>query len=228
MLPTTRSSPITATEFDRLRAGARVLEYDGRGEKVLLTPDNRIIKLFYPRRRFTSARIYPYALRFWNNTQRLRHKGITTIQCEQLRYDRERQRHLITYPLLPGTPLRDCLQENRCNDQHLVKLAIFMATLHARGVLFRSIHLGNILVLEDGEFGLIDVADLTIRRWPLGLFRRARNFRHLLHDRRDRETLRGYGYSRFLEEYETAAGISGYRSRLLRTLIRRYAPAFSF
>ena len=228
MLPTTRSSPITATEFDRLRAGARVLEYDGRGEKVLLTPDNRIIKLFYPRRRFSSARIYPYALRFWNNTQRLRDKGITTVQCEQLRYDREQQRHLITYPLLPGTPLRDCLQENRCNDQQLVKLATFMATLHARGILFRSIHLGNILVLEDGEFGLIDVADLTIRRWPLGLFRRARNFRHLLHDRRDRETLRGYGYSRFLEEYETAAGISGYRSRLLRTLIRRCAPAFSF
>jgi hypothetical protein len=222
-----RSQPITTAEFDRLRSGARVLESDRRGEKVLLTPDNRIIKLFYPRRRFTSARIYPYAIRFWNNTQRLRDKGFTTIICEQLRYDRQQRRHVITYPLLPGTTLRDCLHEGRCGVAHLTSLAGFMATLHASGVLFRSIHLGNVLVLENGGFGLIDVADMTIRPWALGLFRRARNFRHLLHDRRDREILGKYGYHRFLAAYETAAGISGYRSRLLSILIKRYAPAFS-
>ena len=74
-----RSIPITGAEFDRLRAGARVLVADLRGEKVLLTADNRIIKLFYARRRFTSARIYPYALRFWNNAQRLLEKGVPTV-----------------------------------------------------------------------------------------------------------------------------------------------------
>lgn len=228
MFPPRRTAPITATEFAQLRAGARVLESDARGEKVLLTPDRHIIKLFYPRRRFTSARIYPYAIRFWNNAKRLQARGITTVQCQQLRYDRQQRRHVITYPLLPGTTLRECLQEGRCGDEHLAALAAFMARLHASGILFRSIHLGNILVLEDGGFGLIDVADMTIRHWRLGLSRRARNFRHLLHDRRDREILAGYGYPRFLTEYETAAGISGYRSRLLRALTRRYAPAFSF
>jgi hypothetical protein len=227
MFPPGRTAPISTAEFAQLRDGARVLECDARGEKVLLTPDNRIIKLFYPRRRFTSAHIYPYAIRFWNNTKRLRDKGITSIECEQLRYDKQQRRHVITYPLLPGTTLRDCLHEGRCGDEHLATLAGFMARLHASGVLFRSIHLGNILVLEDGGFGLIDVADMTVRPWPLGLYRRARNFRHLLHDRRDREILGQYGYHRFLVEYETAAGISGYRSRLLRSLIKRYAPAFS-
>ncbi len=227
MIPPNRATPITAAEFAHLRAGARVLESDARGEKVLLTPDRHIIKLFYPRRRFTSARIYPYAIRFWNNTKHLQARGIATVQCQQLRYDRQQRRHMITYPLLPGTTLRECLQEDRCADEHLTALATFMATLHASGILFRSIHLGNVLVLEDGGFGLIDVADMSIRPWSLGLFRRARNFRHLLHDRRDREILVKYGYHRFLEEYETAAGISGYRSRLLRSLIKHYAPAFS-
>lgn len=227
MFPPVRTAPINAEEFAQLRAGARVLECDARGEKVLLTPDNRIIKLFYPRRRFTSARIYPYAIRFWNNTKRLQARGIATVQCQQLRYDPQQLRHLITYPLLPGTPLRECLQDGRCGDEHLAELAGFIATLHTSGVLFRSIHLGNILVLEDGRFGLIDVADMSIRPWSLGLFRRARNFRHLLHDRRDREILGKFGYHRFLAEYETAAGITGYRSRLLRSLIKRYAPAFS-
>jgi hypothetical protein len=222
-----RSTPISTAEFEQLRAGAQLIERDGRGEKVLLTPDNHIIKLFYPRRRFTSARIYPYAYRFWNNARKLREKGIITIQCEQLRHDRQNKRHLITYPLLPGTTLRDRLAETTDGDDYLDKLASWLVTLHTKGILFRSIHLGNILVLENHDYGLIDVADMSIQQRPLGLIKRARNFRHLLHDHRDRERLAEYGYDRLLDNYETAAGISGYRRTLLRKFIRRYAPAMT-
>jgi hypothetical protein len=223
-----RSTPISAAEFKQLRAGARLLERDYRGEKVLLTPDNHIIKLFYPRRRFTSARIYPYAHRFWNNARQLREKGIITVHCEQLRHDRTNKRHLVTYPLLPGTTLRNKLNEVSNGDDYLEKLASYMVTLHTKGILFRSIHLGNILVLENGDYGLIDVADLTTQKRPLGLRKRARNFRHLLHDREDREQLGNYGYSRFLEHYEAAAGISGSRRTRLRSYIQRCVPAGTF
>jgi hypothetical protein len=223
----THSVPISSAEFDRLREGARVLEMDLRGEKVLLTPDNRIIKQFYPRRRFTSAAIYPYALRFWNNAQKLHKKGIPTVSCEQLRYDRQNSRHVITYPLLAGTTLRDCLEKSPENNDYLTRLSAFLAMLHEKGILFRSIHLGNVLVLENGGFGLIDIADMSIQRRPLGLFKRARNFRHLLHDKVDRDSLEQYGYERFLEQYETVANISGYRRRLFRALVRYYAPAMT-
>lgn len=224
MLPP-RCTPISTAEFEQMRTGARLLERDPRGEKVLLTPDNHIIKLFYPRRRYTSARIYPYAYRFWNNARQLQEKGIITICCEQLRHDRQHGRHLITYPLLPGTTLRDRLAGIGNGDDYLDKLATWLVTLHAKGILFRSIHLGNILVLDNGDFGLIDIADMSIQQRPLGLLKRARNFRHLLHDRDDRERLREYGYGRLLDNYETAAGIHGYRRTLLRRLIRHYAPA---
>ena len=227
MLLPPRSTPISTAEFQQLRAGARLLERDYRGEKVLLTPDNHIIKLFYPRRRITSARIYPYAHRFWNNARQLREKGIITIHCEQLRHDRQNRRYLITYPLLPGTTLRERLAAVSNSDDYLEKLATYLVTLHARGILFRSIHLGNILVLENGDFGLIDVADMAIQHRPLGLMKRARNFRHLLHDREDRKQLDKYGYGRLLEHYERAAGIAGFRSTLLRKFIRHYAPAFN-
>jgi len=223
-----RSTPISTAEFEQLRAGARLLERDYRGEKVLLTPDNHIIKLFYPRRRLTSARIWPYAHRFCNNARQLREKGIITVQCEQLRYDRANRRHLITYPLLPGTTLRDTLREVHNRGDYLEKLASYLVTLHARGILFRSVHLGNILVLENGDYGLIDVADMSIQSGPLGLRKRARNFRHLLHDRGDREQLDSYGYDRFLEHYETAAGISGSRRTRLRRYIKRHAPTSTF
>jgi hypothetical protein len=99
--------------------------------------------------------------------------------------------------------------------------------LHDKGILFRSIHLGNILVLEHGGFGLIDIADMSIQRRPLGLLKRARNFRHLLHDKADRDSLEQYGYERFLEQYESDANICGFRRRLFRSLIGYYAPAMT-
>lgn len=222
-----RSIPISSAEFDRLRKDARVLEMDLRGEKVLLTPDKYIIKLFYPRRRFTSATIYPYALRFWNNAQKLHKKGIPTVTCEQLRYDKQNSRHIITYPLLAGATLRDILEKSPNSNDYLTRLSAFLAKLHEKGILFRSIHLGNILVLENGGFGLIDLADMSIQRRPLGLFKRARNFRHLLHDQKDRNSLEQYGYERFLNQYETDAGIHGFRRRLFRALIRHYTPAMN-
>jgi len=223
-----RCTPISAAEFKQLREGAQLLERDYRGEKVLLTPDNHIIKLFYPRRRFTSAHLYPYAHRFCNNARRLREKGIITVHCEQLRHDRTNGRHLITYALLPGTTLRNKLGETDDRDDYLDKLASYMVTLHAKGILFRSIHMGNILVLENGDYGLIDIADLSIQRHSLGLRKRARNFRHLLHDKQDREQLGSYGYDRFIAQYEQAAGIDGNRSKRLRKYIQHYAPAGTF
>mgnify|MGYP001827152176 CR=1 FL=1 len=223
-----RCTPISVAEFSQLRDGARLLERDYRGEKVLLTPDNHIIKLFYPRRRFTSARIYPYAHRFCDNARQLREKGIITVHCEQLRHDRANRRHLITYALLPGTTLRNRLGETGNRDDYLDKLASYMVTLHAKGILFRSIHLGNILVLENGDYGLIDIADMNIQQRPLGLRKRARNFRHLLHDKEDREQFGSYGYKRFIEQYEQAAGICGSHSSRLRKYIRHYAPTGTF
>ncbi len=66
---------------------------------------------------------------------------------------------------------------------------------------------------------------MSIQQRPLGLFKRARNFRHLLHDAADRISLEQYGYDRFLAQYEADAGISGFRRRVFRALVRHYAPA---
>ena len=59
-----------------LKAGAEVLEADAHGEKVLRLSDGTILKLFRRKRFFTSAALYPYALRFARNAERLRDKQI--------------------------------------------------------------------------------------------------------------------------------------------------------
>jgi len=220
-------SPISDAEFSQLTTGARVLERDKRGDKVLLCPDDHIIKLFYPRRKVSSARFFPYAYRFCINARKLQEKGVISVQCEQLRYDRQAGRHLVRYPLLSGDTLRDRLTDSSAHDSLLKRLSAYLAELHDKGILFRSVHLGNILVLADGNFGLIDIADMSIQHRSLGLLQRARNFRHLLHDQRDRNVLQQYGYDQLLGEYERAAGISGYRQKLLRRLIRHTAPLMS-
>lgn len=228
MTPLPECSPISAAEYQRLRAGARVLEHDTRGEKVLLTPDGHIIKLFYQRNGFSSDRLYPHAYRFCRNALRLQAKGICSVQCEQLRHDRQHNRHLISYPSLPGDTLRDRLAGHPDKGGLFSRLAVYLAELHGKGILFRAIHFGNILVLEDGSFGLIDIADMTIQRRPLGLLQRARNFRHLLQNHRDRDAVEQYGYGHLLDAYETAAGFSGLRKTVLRRLIRHTAPAMTF
>jgi len=43
----------------------------------------------------------------------------------------------------------------------------------------------------------------------------------------NRWQLEKYGYDHLLDNFETAAGISGYRRTLLRKLIRDYAPAMT-
>jgi hypothetical protein len=49
----------------------------------------------------------------------------------------------------------------------LDSLARFIRHLHRQGVYFRSLHLGNILQLPGGNYGLIDILDLQHKRRPL-------------------------------------------------------------
>lgn len=51
--------------------------------------------------------------------------------------------------------------------------------LHRKGIYFRSLHLGNVILTPNGEFGLIDFSDMRIYPWPLPKFMRVRNIRRL-------------------------------------------------
>jgi hypothetical protein len=84
-------------------------------------------------------------------------------------------------------------------------LARYLAQLHDKGVYFRSIHFGNIIVDEAGAFALIDVADTRFKGRSLGNGERARNFRHLLRYPEDRQALARFGNERFVHEYLQAA-----------------------
>ena len=203
------------TEYRQLTQDAQELERDLFGPKVYLLPDQRIIKLFRVKRLLSLSALYPYSLRFARNARRLNAMGIIAPHVERQFFCVAIRRHGIIYPLLEGEPLAKLLHAG-AEDERLVEgFAGFIAWLHQKGVYFRSLHLGNVLLLPNGDFGLIDVADLRLRPFPLGMAARRRNFRHLFRLPEHRAVFERFGMGRFLECYCLAAGIPSHRSHEL-------------
>lgn len=171
---------VSANQLQNWLSTGEVLERDSHGPKVVRLTDGSFLKIFRSRRPLL-ARWRPEAKRFVHNAARLKALGITTpqmIECMWL--NRDQGINACLYVPLEGMPL-DCLykQQRERFDALLPAFAAYIRQLHASGIYFRSLHLGNVLVLPKGGFGLIDFLDLRVKRGPLkkGLVRR--NFVHL-------------------------------------------------
>ncbi|TLM66179.1 MAG: toluene tolerance protein [Deltaproteobacteria bacterium] len=212
--------------YRELLAGCTVVEQDAHGEKVLRTAGGEMIKIFRRKRLLSTALLFPYARRFARNVARLTACGISTVEVNRLLCCPPLGRHLVIYRPLPGRTLRETLRLAPENlPRNLDLAASFIATLHQKGVYFRSLHFGNVIVPPAGEpFGLIDVADMTFRAGPLPIRLRVRNFRHVLRYAEDREALSRYGRQRFADRYLASAGMQGAaRAEFLRNL-HRHVP----
>lgn len=159
--------------------GARVLEQDERGIKVMQLPDGDMFKVFRVRNRFSSARLYSYARRFCRNALRLQKLDIPTVEIKQLFHLQGPAETAVLYAPLAGQTLRELLSRRALTDAEAEQLGIFIARLHRHGVHFRSLHPGNIVLGTDGRLGLIDIADMSIYAWPLWCTTRLRSFTHL-------------------------------------------------
>lgn len=60
----------------------------------------------------------------------------------------------------------------------LEQLAGFFRNLHRKGIYFRSMHLGNIVLTPSGTLGLIDIADLAFQSRALSHNKASRNLAH--------------------------------------------------
>ncbi|PKO85994.1 MAG: toluene tolerance protein [Betaproteobacteria bacterium HGW-Betaproteobacteria-12] len=166
-----------------MREGATVLEFDRFGDKVLRLADGTMLKLFRRKRLLTSAALFPYAQRFARNAAALAKADIpvpTVIAVWRLS---ELARDLVHYAPLAGITLRELVRAGLTPEdkrQRRDELTRFIVNLHNKGIYFRSLHIGNVVVTPDGRFGLIDFSDLRIYPWSLGKYLRARNMRRML------------------------------------------------
>lgn len=174
---------LTQQEYLAMREGATVLEFDRFGDKVLRLTDGSMLKLFRRKRLLTSAALFPYAARFARNAEALARAGIPVPRVLSVMRLPELARDLVHYTPLAGTTLRE-LARNGLAPEEMARLrdqlTRFIIELHDKGIYFRSLHIGNVVVTPDGRFGLIDFSDLRIYPWSLGRYLRARNMRRML------------------------------------------------
>jgi tRNA A-37 threonylcarbamoyl transferase component Bud32 len=200
---------INEEEFNAFRRNAKLLAYDGYGEKVLLSPDNKIYKLFRFKRKISTARFYPYAQRFADNAARLLELGIPCVKPIGVFHIPHLKRDAVIYHRMEGHTLRRVLElEGKRKKELIARTAKFISRLHKLGICFRSLHFGNILLLPDGQMGLIDVSNMIIFSRPLSIWKRTRNFKALLRYREDIESISSYGFKEFVDLYLRKSGLS--------------------
>jgi len=172
---------VTAQELESWLDHGEVLERDGRGPKVVKLPNGLFLKIFHTRRLPLLARLFPFAKKFTHNVELLHNEGIPAPEVvETFWIDKSKGLTGCLYRPLPGIPLEELHRKDPGQLlSALPELARFIKALHCKGVYFRSLHLGNIILTPNGEFGLIDVLDLRKKSRPIGQNLARRNFRHL-------------------------------------------------
>lgn len=205
-LPQVQLRKITANQADQLVQDAQIIEEDGLGPKVLKLKDGTFLKLFRRRRWYTSESLNPYSERFARNSKQLSTQGITTPAVLELLALDDGSRG-VRYQPLPGRTLRQSLEAASGPGERRAivgRLGRFIGQLHQKGVYFRSLHLGNVLLMENDEFGLIDLADMRILPSPLSAGLRQRNLRHMQRYSQDRHWLFEENLQALLDGYDTA------------------------
>ncbi len=175
-----RSERLTPDDFEKMHIGAVILKKDPRGIKVLQLANGQILKIFQIRSYISGAYFYSYARRFCRNAERLQKLSVATVIIKQLFHFEDSTNTAVLYQSLQGETLWQLVCSNKISEKLLIQLGEFVANLHQRGIYFRSLHLGNIVLTPAGELGLIDISDMSIFHWKLGCGRRLRNFNQML------------------------------------------------
>ncbi len=197
---------VTAQELENWLATGKVLEKDGRGPKVVELSNGLFLKIFHTRRHPLLARLQPAAQRFARNAERLQQRKVAAPKVIELLWlNRKIGLSACLYQPLPGQSVEQlyCAAPQQA-DALLEPLARFIRHLHQQGIYFRSLHLGNILLLPDGQYGLIDILDLQSKQRPLNGWLIQRNFQHLRHYLK-RKKLSDFPIERLLQHYWEAS-----------------------
>lgn len=197
---------VTANELQHWLNAGRIIEQDSRGPKVVRLGDGRFLKIFRSRRPWV-ARWRPEAKRFAQNAQALEELGIATPKVgESVWLEPSQGVSACVYQPLDGIPLESLFKQQRqLFDAHLSDFAAYINHLHQSGIYFRSLHLGNVLQLPAGGYGLIDFLDLRIKRGPLSKNLIRRNFAHL-QGYLKRRKVAGFPWEELMRGYELQAG----------------------
>lgn len=194
---------------------ATLLSDSNAGPKVLRMQNGDIVKIFYDNPKIPLS--MPHALRFNRSAQILKTAGFLAPQIKSLQYYPTLKAHVLIYSEIPGQDFRSL--SSKAHPEVLGKLPSFLASLHQKGIFYRGIHLGNVLLTPNEEIALVDITNVSNSNNPLSLKQRAKNLAHFVYYWRDIVVFTAYSRRRFLDEYAKAAKLDPKALRQLRHLI---------
>lgn len=203
-----KSQLLGQDEFAAMCRTGQVIEQDERGIKVLRFQNGDYLKIFRPRRRFSGTQLFSHARRFCRNAARLQALQIPTVRIQKLYHFEGNSHTAVLYSPLEGETLRGVVHKGNYDACAIArKLGEFLAALHAKGVHFHSLHTGNVVLTPQGEFGLIDISDMSIYPWSLFCNTRIRSFKRLCRYKEDILLLGKPFWQEMLNHYFLASGI---------------------
>lgn len=206
---------ITQKELERLIDAGEILERDGHGVKVVRLIDDRYLKIFNRRPGLSMAKIRPRSKQFANNAKKLKKRRITTVGIVDVFNVSDAERDCVIYHGIPGKTLREVMSAEPGSEDLSRKAGAYIGQLHDAGVMFRSLHFGNIIQLADGTLGLIDIADMRVNVFPLNKSQRKRNFLHIFRYEKDRQLLSMDSFIQGYQEHSNAC--QGFDDVILNT-----------
>jgi tRNA A-37 threonylcarbamoyl transferase component Bud32 len=210
--PSVKSELLTQVELDALLATTvKIYEQDQHGVKVAKLINGDFIKIFRVKNQFSIRHFFSYARSFSRNAERLNRLGIPTIKVKQLYHIQNSIKSAVVYEPMLGQTISEALNSKSISITLARNLGTFIAELHEKGIYFRGLHLGNIVITPDNKMGLIDIADMTIFPWPLDCRRRLKNFSRFW---RDFENKFKFGYD------SIEALIEGYHSNCNKVKVK--------
>ena len=169
------------------------------GHRKTFHKKNEIIKIFNVRGYISSGFFNTYASRIIKNSIRLKKYEIPSIEItNELAFQYNKRLSGVSYKYIPGKTYRDL--GNKITKEMITDLAKYISIIHKKGIYFRAMHLGNIL-LHNKKLFLIDIAKIHFYPWSLFIFTRARAFRRMIKYQDDIKHFGLINYKNLISEY---------------------------
>ncbi len=221
MWPRPSVGTMTLDEFQRQISGGKVFVTEhGMPVAIRDSRHENFIKVWHRKPGLSSDLIWPYGFRFYANCNKLIARGIAAPDIHGYFRIRPGGQHVAIYRYMAGSSMEDLLVTGQALP--VKELAGFYAELHAKGIFFRSLHPGNILRLDTGQFAVIDVTDTRFYSRPLSLVQRTKNLVQAWTRKRFRPLLKPQQVEQLLLGYGHAASLSTPEVEVIRTELRRH------
>ena len=200
--PIEKVNTITSQELKALCEDGRAIEDKAGHPAVVLHPDGTVSKFWARKKKLiSSASLRPYSNRFIKNARELHQRGIVTPEIISHTAVEKSHIRIVRYRSLPGRSIRELLETDP-QQVDVGNLCGYICQLHEKGILFKGMHLGNI-IQNTGQksYGLIDFTDVKFYSGALPILRRATNLATPLRYKEDIKRMAMAGLPDLLESY---------------------------